>query len=141
MNGNPKPRALLRQILTGVAIAVVLFVFFFAAVYFYSRPVTEESGQRALLAQLRLDLWEYREQHGTYPLDLASIRVTKFSHGSSPTTLRQFRYTSDGTSFTVSCVGASTHQTITITSAAGQPPHRPPQSLNLGSLGRSTRIP
>ena len=117
MNESPKSKSLLRQLLVGVGVAAVLCASFFAAVSFYTRPVAEESGQRALLAQLRLDLREYRERHGTYPTDLASVHVTNFSDGSSPATLRQFRYTSDGTSFTLTCVGASTHETITVTSA------------------------
>ena len=117
MNEAQKKKSLGRQLLTGAAIALLLFVSCVAYFYFFiSRPIAQESGQRGLLAQLRSDLGEYREQHGVFPTDLSAVHVSKFSDGSSPATLQQFRYTSDGSSFTLSCVGASTHQVVTVTS-------------------------
>ena len=117
MNEAQKKKSLGRQLLTGAAIALLLFASCVAYFYYFiSRPIAEESGQRALLAQLRSDLAEYREQHGVFPSDLSAVYVSKFSDGSSPATLQQFRYTSDGSSFTLSCVGASTRQVVTVTS-------------------------
>jgi F0F1-type ATP synthase membrane subunit c/vacuolar-type H+-ATPase subunit K len=104
--------------LRGVVIALLLFASCVAAFFFFiSRPIAEESGQRALLAQLRIDLAEYRAKDGAFPPDLSVIRVSKFSGGASPVTLQRFHYASDGASFTLSCVGASTHEVITATSA------------------------
>jgi hypothetical protein len=118
MNEAQKKKTLGRQILTGVGIALLLFASCVTYVHFFiARPLAEESSQRALLVQLSVDLAEYRDQHGVFPPDLAAVHVSKFSDGSYPATLQQFRYTSDGSSFTLTCVGASTHEVITVTSA------------------------
>ncbi|MDB5694420.1 MAG: hypothetical protein JWO81_3483 [Alphaproteobacteria bacterium] len=116
MNKAQKKKSLGRQLLTGAAIALLLFASCVAYFYFISRHIAEESGQRALLAQLRSDLAEYHEQHGVFPTELSAVPVSKFSDGSSPATLQQFSYTSDGSSFTLSCIGASTHKLVTVTS-------------------------
>ncbi|HEX8312256.1 MAG TPA: hypothetical protein VF614_13120 [Chthoniobacteraceae bacterium] len=74
----------------------------------------EESGQRALLAEVRKQLSIYHHDHGSYPRSLSQLQVTTFADGSTPETLRQFRYESNGSTYTLGCYGVASRETIII---------------------------
>lgn len=79
-----------------------------------ARLTATESGQRALLVEVSKQLELYHNAHGSYPRALSELHITTFADGSTPATLEQFRYTSEGSTFTLSCNGVASHQTITI---------------------------
>ena len=108
---TPVPRA----VLLAVALAAVACIV--VPGYGLHRKASlnaEESGQRALLAEVRTQLELHRYDHGSYPRDLSQLRITTYADGSTPATLRQFSYESDGTTYTLSCYGVASRQTIII---------------------------
>ena len=91
-----------------------------------SESYAEESGQRALLAEVHRQLEAYYSDRGSYPRELSQLRITTFADGSMPATLQQFRYESDGTTFNLSCYGVASRQTIII-----RPEPNPPCAATL----------
>lgn len=84
------------------------FSLLFAFAYLTFRPINEESGQRALIEQIRTDLERHRQRNGPYPVSLSELHISDFPAESQPRMVSQFEYHSDGTTYTLSCVGAST---------------------------------
>ena len=95
--------------------ALLLVSAFFTFAFLAFRRTNEESGQRALIEQLRTDLDLHRQRSGAYPASLSQLHISAFPAESQPRMVPQFEYHSDGTTYTLSCVGASTHQKIVMT--------------------------
>jgi hypothetical protein len=79
-----------------------------------SRRVSEDSAQRALLVELGKRLDAYYDTHQSYPRSLAELPAHSWPDGSSPATLRSFRFDSDGASFTLSCTSAYDGRVFTV---------------------------
>jgi hypothetical protein len=79
-----------------------------------SRRVSEDSAQRALLVELGQSLDAHYESHKSYPRSLAEVPAHSWPDGSSPATLRSFRFESDGASFTLSCTSAYDGRVFTV---------------------------
>jgi hypothetical protein len=71
-----------------------------------SRRIAVDSAQRELLVELGQRLDAHYQTHKTYPKSPGELPAPSWPDGSSPATLRSFRFESDGASFTLSCTSA-----------------------------------
>ena len=61
----------------------------------------QASAHLALLSEVRTQLDRHHHDHGFYPPKLSQLHITNFPDGATPTMLQQFRYESDGTTYTL----------------------------------------
>jgi hypothetical protein len=115
VNDTTKKTSSRRAILLAAALAAVACIVVPGyALHRRASLTAEESGQRQLLAEVRKQLSIYHHDHGSYPRSLSELQITTFGDGSTPETLRQFTYQSDGSTYTLSCFGVASRQTIII---------------------------
>ena len=79
-----------------------------------SNRAAEESAHRALLAEVHTQLEVHRHNRSSYPRDLTELRITTFQDGATPAMLQQFRYESDGATYTLHYFGVSSRQSIVL---------------------------
>jgi len=96
-----------RKLLISISICAAFAVGALAYSQFrLSRRVADDSAQRALLVELGQRLDAHYQTHKTYPKSLGELPTPSWPDGSSPATLRSFRFKSDGASFMLSCTSA-----------------------------------
>ena len=104
-----------RKLIISISICAVFAVGALAYSQFrLSRRVADDSAGRALLVELGARLDAHYEAHKSYPRSLGELPAHSWPDGSSPATLRTFRFESDGASFTLSCTSAYDGRVFTV---------------------------
>ena len=95
-------------------VAISAFAAFVLFLFSLAHKSNKESGQRALAAHLRNQLAEYMRVHGKFPSELSALQLSTFPAESTPATLHDFHYETNGETYTLTVIGASTGKTIVV---------------------------